>query len=195
LTDQKYSVRHKRRAYEGFMNLDLYDVTITRGEDHWDMVREVHDHGHGAAVLPFDPERRTALLVRQLRVPVHVAGGEGLFLEVAAGLTDPGETDPAETARREAAEELQCRIHDLKRVAEFYPIPGMVTERMACYLARYALQDRFAVDHTPDEDEVLEVEEWPLAELWRAMQDGRLSDGKSLICLMGLRLERPDLFE
>lgn len=176
------------------MTLDRYDVTIERGQKRWEMVREVHDHGKGACVLPFDEERRTALLVRQLRVPVHVADGDGLILEVAAGITDPEDGSAAETARREAAEELQYAVHDLKEVATFYPIPGMVTERMSCFIARYTPADRLSDGPHADEDEVLEVEEWTLADLWRAFEEGRLRDGKAVVCLMGLKLERPDLF-
>jgi len=194
LTQQLYTVRHKRRAYEGFMTLDLYDVTIRRGEREWSMVREVHDHGRGACVLPYDEARRTALLVRQLRVPVHVTDGEGLILEVAAGIADPADASTAETARREAAEELQYAVHDLEEVATFYPIPGMVTERMSCFIARYTAADRLADGPDADEDEVLEVEEWALDDLWRLFRDGRLRDGKAVVCLQGLRIARPDLF-
>jgi len=176
------------------MTLDLYDVTISRGEKSWRMVREVHDHGSGACVLPYDEERRTALLVRQLRVPVHVTDGEGLILEVAAGISDPRDRDTAETARREAAEELQYAVHDLEEVATFYPIPGMVTERMACFIGRYTPADRLHSGPEADEDEVLEVEEWALGDLWRVHKEGRLRDGKAVVCLMGLRLSRPELF-
>lgn len=194
MTRQTYTVRHRRRAYEGFMRLDLYDVTIAQGDRTWEMVREVHDHGSGAAVLPYDEERRTALLVRQLRVPVHVADGDGLILEAAAGIMDPEDGDPSVTARREAAEELQYAVHDLEEVATFYPIPGMVTERMSCFIARYTPADRLRDAPKADEDEVLEVEEWPLDELWRALKEGRLRDGKAIVCLQGLRIARPDLF-
>jgi len=194
LTRQTYTVRHRSRVYEGFMKLDLYEVAIESGGRRWEMVREVHDHGCGAAVLPYDEERRTALLVRQLRVPVHVTDGEGLILEAAAGLTDPEDADPSVTARREAAEELQYAVHDLQEVATFYPIPGMVTERMSCFIARYTPADRLTGGPEADEDEVLEVEEWPLDELWRAFRDGRLRDGKAIVCLQGLRIARPDLF-
>jgi 8-oxo-dGTP pyrophosphatase MutT (NUDIX family) len=108
---------------------------------------------------------------------------------------DPDDVDAAETARREAAEELQYAVHDLHKVATFYPIPGLVTERMSCFLARYTPQDRLVDGPDVDEDEVLEVEEWALADLWRAFQDGTLADGKAIVCLQALRIARPDLFE
>ncbi len=157
------------------------------------LVREVHDHGDGAAVLPYDEARRTCLLVRQLRLPVHVAEGEGLINEAAAGLIDPGE-DAFEAARREAAEELGYRLHDLEKVATFYTIPGLVTERITCFLARYTPADRIDGELDADDDELIDVEEWPLSDLWAAFARGELRDGKAIVCLQALRIRRPDLF-
>lgn len=195
MSNQQYEVRHRRAVYKGFMNLDVYDATIRNGDHAVEVTREVHDHGHGAAVLPYDPARRTALLVRQLRVPVHVAGGEGLILEAAAGITDPEDEGPMATAVREAREELGYTVRDLRHVSTFYPIPGMVTERMSCFLARYTPADRVDGDTGADDDEVLDVEEWPLAELWSAFEAGTLQDGKAIVCLMALRLAEPALFD
>lgn len=194
MTNQTYSVRHKRRAYAGFLNVDLYDATIRAGGRSTEVVREVHDHGHGAAVMPIDAARRTCLLVRQLRVPVHLVTGDGLLLEIAAGLIDPEDESPAAAAAREAREELGYAVRDLTPVTVFYPIPGLVTEQMHCFIAHYTPADRIDGDSGADEDEILDVEEWPLGALWQAFEDGRLRDGKTIICLQSLRIARPDLF-
>lgn len=195
VTNQTYSVRHLRRAYSGFLKVDLYDAQMECGGRRVNVVREVHDHGHGAAVLPVDSARRTCLLVRQLRVPVHVAQGEGLMLEAAAGLIDPEDASPAAAAVREAREELGYSVRDLEEVATFYPIPGLVTEQMSCFVASYTPADRVRGDTGADEDEILDVEEWGLDALWQAFRDGRLRDGKAIVCLQGLRIARPELFD
>ncbi|MEM0905818.1 MAG: NUDIX domain-containing protein [Pseudomonadota bacterium] len=192
---QRYDARFTRRAYGGFMNLDIYEASIWMDDRRIDVTREVHDHGHGAAVLPYDPSRRTALLARQLRLPVHAASGDGLLLEVAAGLIDPEDADAAAAAKREAREELGYTVHDLRHVATFYPIPGMVTEQMSCFLAHYGPHDKVAGDTGADADEMIEVEEWSLSALWAAKEEGSLMDGKALMCLMALRLSEPHLFE
>jgi len=194
LSKQAYDARHLRSVYSGFMKLDLYEATITNGSQKVEVVREVHDHGNGAAVLPYDAARRTALLVRQVRLPVHVAGGEGLILEAAAGVIDPEDESPMAAARREGREELGYALHDLRHVSTFYPIPGLVTEQMHCFLARYTPADRIEGDTGADDDEVLDVEEWPLKALWEAYETGKLVDGKAIVCLMALRLAEPDLF-
>lgn len=195
MSAQSYTVRHRSRAYEGFLKVDLYDATVARKGHEVTVVREVHDHGHGAAVLPVDEARRTCLLVRQVRVPVHVAEGDGLMLEAAAGLIDDTDADPAAAARREAAEELRHHVHDMRHVSTFYTIPGLVTERISCFLARYGPHDRITTGFEADADEIIDVEEWSLADLWDAFCEGHLRDVKAIVCLQALRIERPDLFE
>jgi 8-oxo-dGTP pyrophosphatase MutT (NUDIX family) len=68
--------------------------------------REVEDHGNAVAALPFDPHRRTALMVRVLRAPALVSAGRAALLECPAGIIE--EADTAHTARREAYEEVGC---------------------------------------------------------------------------------------
>ena len=50
--------------------------------------REIEDHGSAVAVLPYDPDRGVALLVRQLRPPALMASGASSVLEVPAGRLD-----------------------------------------------------------------------------------------------------------
>ena len=194
MSKQHYVARRTERAYDGFMKLDLYEATISDGTRQVQVRREVHDHGNGATVLPVDWARRTALLVRQVRLPVHVATGEGLFLEAAAGVIDPEDASPAAAAAREAREELGYTVHDLKHVSTHFPIPGMVTEEMHCFIASYTPADKINGDSEADEDEVIDVEEWSLADLWAASRDGTLRDGKTIVMLMALKLDHPELF-
>jgi hypothetical protein len=50
--------------------------------------RGVEDHGDAVAVLPFDPVRRTALLVRILRAPAFLSAGRPELLECPAGIME-----------------------------------------------------------------------------------------------------------
>jgi hypothetical protein len=53
-------------------------------------VRQTYDRGHGAVILPYDPERGTVLLVRQFRLPAYVSGHPEPLIEACAGLLDKG---------------------------------------------------------------------------------------------------------
>ena len=65
----------------------LFIATIRLPNDQT-VQRDVEDHGQAVAVLPFDPQRRTALLVRQFRAPPFYAAGESEMLELSAGRLD-----------------------------------------------------------------------------------------------------------
>lgn len=174
--------------------LTLYRAMI-RLEDGTEVAREVEDHGAGVAVLPYDPTRRVALLVRQLRNGPLLAGFEQPhLLEAPAGLIDPGEDDAA-AARREALEEVGTRLRDLEPLGASFSCPGVSTERIALFLGCYGKDDRVAAGGgLASEHENIEVVETPLAELARLADAGELIDLKTLALTLHLRLRRPDLF-
>jgi nudix-type nucleoside diphosphatase (YffH/AdpP family) len=155
--------------------------------------REVEDHGPAVAVLPYDPVRRMALMIRLLRAPVLLTAGLAELLEVPAGLLD--ESDPAETARREVREETGLHVRELEAVGSVWTSPGVSTERMELYLARYAEADR--VDSgggLASENENITVEEMPLVELWSKVEAREIRDMKTLTLVLLLHAREPQLF-
>jgi hypothetical protein len=69
-------------VYEGFSRLLIATVELPDGQT---IRREIEDHGRAVCVLPYDPVRRTAILVRQFRAPVSYADGRPHLLEAVAG--------------------------------------------------------------------------------------------------------------
>jgi 8-oxo-dGTP pyrophosphatase MutT (NUDIX family) len=104
--------------YDGWTTLRLVRLRLESGEV---IQREVEDHGNTLAVLPFDPVRRTALLVRGLRAPALLSAGRTELLECPAGLIE--EADPAQTARREAYEEVGLQLRHLEHAGGPGPRP------------------------------------------------------------------------
>lgn len=170
----------------------FYMATLA-GDDGVEIRREIEHHGSAAAVLPYDPARRVALLVLQARPPVIWQGGPDEMLEAPAGMLD-GE-DPETAARREAMEETGVRLGELEFVGRPYAMPGVSTERIDLFLAPYALADRIGpgggVAH---EQEAITVVETPLAELWAQVEAGAIEDMKTLALLLALKVRRPELF-
>jgi len=187
-------VADRRTVYDGWLTLDVVVIDTTVRGVPTRLRREVHDHGNGAAVLAYDPDRRTATMVRQVRAAALVADGAGVTLEVPAGLVDPGE-DPAATARREAGEEAGVVLRSLDLVANPYASPGALTERLWLYVAEIdpsaPRSGGGGVAHEHEEIEVLDV---PLRLLAAMADDGRLTDMKTLLLVETLRRRRPDLF-
>ena len=154
--------------------------------------RCIEDHGDAACVLPYDPSRRLALLVRQFRAPVTLKG-EAEFPEPPAGLIDEGE-DPEACARREAEEETGLSLKTLEPVGRFWSSPGSTTERSWLFLAEYSAADRTGEGGGADAHETIEVLELPLAELAARADKGELHDLKLGMLVLSLMRRRPELF-
>jgi nudix-type nucleoside diphosphatase (YffH/AdpP family) len=175
--------------YSGWSTFSIAQVRLPDGAF---MARMIEDHGNAACVLPYDPVRKVATVVRQLRVPIMHAGGPESLIEPPAGVIDPGE-DAAAAAEREAVEETGIRIQSLELVAATWTMPGVSTERMWLFLGSYSEADRVSAGGGID-DEGIEVMEMPLHELADMADRGTLTDLKMFTLLQTLRLRRPKLF-
>jgi nudix-type nucleoside diphosphatase (YffH/AdpP family) len=174
---------------KGWAHLRRYTIAYTRRDGRCEsQLREVHDHGHGAAVLPFDCERGTVLLVRQFRLPAYLCGEEGDLIEACAGLLDGN--SPEVCARREAIEELGYRIDNLRQVASAFMTPGAVTERLTMFLADYRADWKVGAGggHT-GEGEDIEVIEIALAAALEMVDEGAIIDAKTIALLLFLERE------
>ncbi|WP_143435374.1 NUDIX domain-containing protein [Henriciella aquimarina] len=173
--------------------LSKYEFDYRHSDGRWEhQDREVYDRGESVAVLPYDPGRGTVLLLRQFRLPVALteeaaAGEEGLLIEACAGAVDDDSTE--ETVHREALEELGVRLHEARAAFTAYSSPGSLSERVACYTARYAPSDRVeAGGGRSDEGEDIEVLEMPLEEAFAMIASGAIRDAKTIALLQHLKL-------
>ncbi|MDJ1158567.1 NUDIX domain-containing protein [Chelatococcus sp. SYSU_G07232] len=159
-----------------------------RRDGTWEtQVRQAYDRGDGAVILPYDPGRGTVLLARQFRLPAYVNGHPGHLVEACAGLLDGD--DPESCIRREAEEELGCRLSDVRRVFEVFMSPGSVTERLVFFVARYAPVDRVAQGGgMACEGEDIEVLELALDDALAMIATGGIIDGKTIMLLQHVKL-------
>ncbi|MFL5531052.1 MAG: NUDIX domain-containing protein [Gemmatimonadales bacterium] len=156
--------------------------------------RQIEDHGTGVGVLPYDPERRVGLLVRQPRTAAHFAEGVPEMLETIAGRLEGDEPPPAE-ARREAEEEAGLNLGELEHVVTAWASPEISTERTSLFLASYTQADRAKEGGgLAEEHECVTPVEVPLADLARMADTGQLIDMKTMLLVQTLRLRQPALF-
>lgn len=151
--------------------------------------REVYDHGSAAAMLLFDPVRKTVLLVRQFRLPVQLNGDDPDLLEACAGLLD-GEA-PAIAAAREALEETGHAPIDVTYVCDCYASPGSLTEKVSLFIGHYNGE---TFHHQGgglfEEGEEIEVVELALEDALALIGKGGVTDAKTIILLQHLALTR-----
>ncbi len=170
-----------------------FHIATVRLPDGVEIRREIEEHGPAVAVLPYDPERGVALLVRQFRTPAFHAAGQEAVLECPAGLLE--EADAEAGARREAEEEVGLALGPLESVGLVWSMPGVSTERMHLFLAAFSEADRRGNGGgLAHENERIEVVEVALPDLARIAETGALDDMKTLCLYQALRLRRPDLF-
>jgi nudix-type nucleoside diphosphatase (YffH/AdpP family) len=179
-----------RTIYKGFNKFEIATVeAVDRKGRIRRLEREVIDHGDASAVLTVDRQRGVAILVRQWRAPLIVAGVDPFLLEACAGIVDPGES-PDESARREAEEEIGLKIGSLRKIGVVAPSAGTLTERMHLFIAEVSAADQTEEGGgNPHEGEDIEIVEMPLTELFDKARRGEIEDAKTLILVQRLMLE------
>ncbi len=136
--------------------------------------REVVDHPGGVAVLALDDDNNV-LAVTQYRYPFG-----RMTLEIPAGKLDhPGE-DPYAAGLRELEEETGAVPGRYESLGRILPSPGCYGEILHLYLARDL---RMAAQHL-DEDEFLNVERIPFAEMVRRCLSGEIEDAKTVAAVL-----------
>ena len=136
----------------------------------FEIKRAVVQHRGSAVIMPVDDKKRI-LLVRQYRLPARK-----YLWELPAGTVDPGEK-PLQTARRELVEETGLRAKKIQKLAEFYPSPGFLTEKMTIYLATELTQG----EAKPMDDERIETKWFKAKEIDKMIREGQILDAKTNI--------------
>ena len=143
------------------------------------LVREVYDHGNAAAILLIDPKRRVLTLVRQFRLPAHLAGDDGQMLEICAGLLD-GDA-PETCARKEALEETGIAPATLTHAFDIYASPGSLSEKTHCFIGTYSPASRVGtgggLDHEGEDIEIVEI---GFSQALRLIDTGAIMDAKTV---------------
>lgn len=151
---------------------------------------EVFDRGEAVAILLHDPERDLVVLVRQFRIPAHLNGDPAYLLEVPAGMLEKDE-DPAESVAREVMEETGYRITSPNKLFSVYMSPGSLTEKVHFFESAVSLSDKIAAGGgLAEEHEDIELVEMPLTDALAMVASGGIVDGKTIMLLQWLALQR-----
>lgn len=148
-------------------------IETSAGADGQPVQRDIVIHPGAVAILPLVDAGRVCLL-RNRRPNV----GDTL-IEIPAGTLEPGE-DPEAAAPRELAEETGYRAGRWRRLAEFYPSPGVLSEKTHLFVAEELAPGEMQLER--DEDLEPFVVSWDQAVAWAL--DGTIRDAKTLVALL-----------
>lgn len=136
--------------------------------DGFEIERAIVHHRGSAVMMPVD-EKNRVLLVRQYRL-----SAQKFLWELPAGTVDPGEK-PLQTAKRELVEETGYRAKKWTKLAEFFPSPGFLDEKMTIYMAT-GLTAGVA---KPMDDERIETRWFTSKEIDEMLKTGKIMDAKT----------------
>jgi ADP-ribose pyrophosphatase len=180
---------------KGFRTYQRYRYTLP-GDDPTLEVR-THDlirFGHIVGVLPVDLARNEVVLIRQFRLPVHLANGKGELLEIVAGHVEANE-QLAEAARRECIEEIGVAPSALAELFTYFPTPGGSDEQITLFLGivdAAQVPDQAGSAAEREETRPLRV---PIDAALAALAGGTMHNGLLLLALHWLALNRGRLGE
>ncbi len=137
--------------------------------------REIVHHPGAVGVLPLHDDG-TVSLVRQFRPAL-----EDELLEVPAGTRDVDGEDEAVTAQRELVEEAGLTAGSIEHLTTFYNAPGISDETITLFLARDLTDCEH--DRQSEEEHAMTVQRLPLDEALAMIEDGRITDAKTIIGL------------
>ena len=138
-------------------------------------IREYCMHNGGVCVLPLTDDEEV-ILVKQYRYAHRKC-----TLEIPAGKLEVGEKDDIRSAAlRELKEETGAECDELIYLGEMLPSPALLSEVIYMYFAKGL---HFG-DKDLDDDEFLECERIPLANLIEMICEGKICDAKTQIAAL-----------
>jgi ADP-ribose pyrophosphatase len=186
---------HSRTGFARFLRVDVVQYRHRLHSGGWSPVRQydVLRRGAAVAVVLYDPERDSVVLVEQLRLSAFLAGASPWQVELAAGLVDTAET-PEAVAVRETREETGLDLAEAPiPIQRYLPSSGGSDETVLLFCARVDAGAASGVHGRPEEGEDIRVVVKTVAEIEALLDSGRIESGHTLVGLYWLLRHRERL--
>lgn len=190
----QYKVLRKDVCYQGFFRLERYRIRHELFAGGWsdEIVRELLERGHAAAVLPYDPEGDSVVMIEQFRIGAMQTPTGPWLLEFVAGIIDPDE-EPEQVVVREALEEMGSEVTDLVPILAYHVSPGGCSERIHLFCGRVDARLTGGVHGIAEEGEDIRVRVLLFEEAFALLNAGKITSATAIIALQWLALNRERL--
>ncbi len=189
----RFEILQQHDVYQGFFRLARYRLRHALFAGEWSppITRELLERGHAAAVLLYDPNLDSVVLVEQFRVGALHTPNPWL-LEVVAGIVEPEES-PEEVALRESEEEAGLIPDLLEFICEYHVSPGGTSERIALYCGRVNAAQGGGLHGLSEETEDIRAHVISVDQVLEMLDNGEIRSATPIIALQWLALRHQQL--
>ena len=154
--------------------------------------RDVLIAGKVVVVIPIDLVRQQIVLIRQFRLPAHIANGLGDMVEFVAGRVEPNET-LVDAARRECREEIGVAPEKTVQLLRYLTTPGSSDEEVTIFLCAIDSSTIRDGSRTTADGEHLQIMRTSIEDAIRALKEYSMRGSPLVIGLQWLALNREHL--
>lgn len=193
LPDMQVKIEAQKTVYQGFFNLKTFKLKHTLFTGGWSEVisRELFQRGDCVAVVLYDPQQDTVVLIEQFRIGALQADNPWL-VEIVAGAIEAGET-ATDVAHRESQEEAGCAIQRLIKINEFYTTPGTASEKITLFCGLVDSTGIGGIHGLKEEGEDIRVTVVSLDQALDQLNQNKIQSAIAIIGLQWLALNRKQL--
>lgn len=195
MVDKKFKIISQETVFKGFFSVKKYTLqhTLYRGGWSAQIDREVFHRGECVAVILYDPQLDSVVLIEQFRAGAVQFGDERAWLlEIVAGAIEPSET-PEAVAKREALEESGCDIQHLIKINTFFTSPGATSELLHLFCGKIDSQHAGGIHGLEEEGEDIAVSVMPFDAVYQLLNDGKIISAIPIIAIQWLFIHRQQL--
>ncbi|MXN88330.1 ADP-ribose diphosphatase [Pasteurella canis] len=190
-TQQDIEILKEETLYKGFFELKRvqFKHKLFAGGDSGVVTRELLVKGAASAVIAYDPQQDSVILVEQVRIGAYQPNSSQSpwLLELIAGMVEKGE-QPEEVALRESKEEAGVEISNLQHCLSVWDSPGGVVERIHLFVGEVDSSQARGIHGLAEENEDIRVHVVSREKAYQWVNEGKIDNGIAVLGLQWLQL-------
>lgn len=188
---QDLEILREETVYQGHFQLKkiVFRHKLFRGGMSGEVTRELLVKGAAAAVIAYDPQQDSVVLVEQVRIGAYDVQQKNSpwLLELIAGMVDEGES-PEQVAVRESQEEAGLTVSNLEHALSVWDSPGGAYERLHLFLGLVDSKKVGGIYGLAEENEDILVHVVSRAQAYQWVQEGKIDNVIAVLGLQWLQL-------